>query len=127
MKIPMEIRALIEAGTPAHLVTLNPDGSPQVTVVWIGLDGDEIVSGHLPRNRKVRNIENDPRVAISLETDTKSAMGLDRIRGPLWTRPHPGRRWSAAPAEAGVRVHGARCQVPAHGEPTARLRHAHSG
>ena len=76
MKIPQEIRTLIETGCPAHLVTLNPDGSPQVTVVWIGLDGDEIVSGHLPRNRKVRNIEKDPRVAISLETDTKSAMGL---------------------------------------------------
>ena len=76
MNIPTEIRSLIESGCHAHLVTLNPDGSPQVTVVWIGIDGDEIVAGHLPRNRKVRNIERDPRVAISLETDTKSAMGL---------------------------------------------------
>jgi PPOX class probable F420-dependent enzyme len=67
---------LIESGCLAHLVTLNPDGSPQVTVVWIGIDGDDIVAGHLPRNRKVRNIERDPRVAISLETQTKSAMGL---------------------------------------------------
>jgi hypothetical protein len=40
------------------------------------LDGDEVVAAHLPRNRKVRNIERDPRVAISLETRTKSAMGL---------------------------------------------------
>ena len=76
MKIPPEIRALIDSGCPAHLVTLNPDGSPQVTVVWIGLEGDEVVSGHLPRNRKVRNIERDPRVAISLETSHKSSMGL---------------------------------------------------
>jgi PPOX class probable F420-dependent enzyme len=76
MKIPQEIRTLIESGCIAHFVTINPDGSPQVTVIWIGLDGDEIVSGHLPRNRKVKNIENDPRVAISLETDSKSAMGL---------------------------------------------------
>ncbi len=76
MKIPNEIRVLIEEGCLAHLVTLNPDGSPQVTVVWIGLEGDEIVSGHLPRNRKVRNIENDARVAISLQAKTKSAMGL---------------------------------------------------
>jgi len=76
MKIPQEIRSLIEKGCLAHLVTLNSDGSPQVTLVWIGLDGDEIVAGHLPRNRKVRNIELDPRVAISLETKTKSAMGL---------------------------------------------------
>lgn len=76
MKIPNEVAELIRAGRPAHLVTLNPDGSPQVTVVWIGLEGDEIVAGHLPRNRKVRNIERDGRVAISLEADTKSAMGL---------------------------------------------------
>jgi PPOX class probable F420-dependent enzyme len=76
MKIPAGIRSLIESGCPAHLVTLNPDGSPQVTVVWIGLEGDEIVAGHLPRNRKVRNIEKDGRVAISLQAGTKSAMGL---------------------------------------------------
>jgi PPOX class probable F420-dependent enzyme len=76
VKIPQEVRNLIESGCHAHLVTLNPDGSPQVTVVWIGLEGDEVVAGHLPRNRNVRNIERDPRVAISLEARTKSAMGL---------------------------------------------------
>ena len=76
VKIPQEIRNLIESGCHAHLVTLNRDGSPQVTVVWIGLDGDEVVAGHLPRNRKVRNIERDSRVAISLEATTKSSMGL---------------------------------------------------
>ena len=76
MRIPLEVRALIESGRPAHLVTLNPDGSPQVTLVWIGLDGDDIVAGHLPKNRKVTNILRDPRVAISLETNTKSSMEL---------------------------------------------------
>ena len=76
MEIPQEIKNLIQSGCHAHLVTLNPDGSPQVTLVWIGLDGDEVVAAHLPRNQKVRNIERDPRVAISLETSTKSAMGL---------------------------------------------------
>jgi PPOX class probable F420-dependent enzyme len=76
VKIPPEVRALIESGSLAHLVTLNPDGSPQVTLVWVGLEGDEVVAAHLPRNRKVRNIERDARVAISLEAKTKSAMGL---------------------------------------------------
>jgi PPOX class probable F420-dependent enzyme len=76
MKLPDEIISLIESGYPAHLVTLNADGSPQVTLVWIGLEGDEIVAGHLPRHQKVKNIERDPRVAISLEAHTKSAMGL---------------------------------------------------
>ena len=76
MKIHPAIRALIESGCDGHLVTLNPDGSPQVTLVWIGLDGDEIVAAHLPRNRKVQNIQRDPRVAISLEARTKSPMRL---------------------------------------------------
>jgi PPOX class probable F420-dependent enzyme len=76
MQIPVEVKELIESGHPAHLVTLNPDGSPQVTLVWIGLEGDELVAGHLPRNRKVRNIERDPRVAVSLEAPTLSDFGL---------------------------------------------------
>ena len=66
MKIPKEVRELIESGHPAHLVTLIPDGTPQVTLVWVGLDGDDIVAGHLPKNRRVKNILRDPRVAISL-------------------------------------------------------------
>jgi PPOX class probable F420-dependent enzyme len=61
------LRDLIESGPLAHLSTVDPDGSPQVTVIWIGLDGDDLVSGHMSRHRKLRNIERDPRVALSLE------------------------------------------------------------
>jgi PPOX class probable F420-dependent enzyme len=70
-------RALLDSPALAHLVTLNPDGSPQVTVVWVGLEGDEIVAAHLPEHRKVRNIRNDSRVALSIETDNRNAMGLN--------------------------------------------------
>ena len=38
--IPESVRALVSTGPFVHLTTLNPDGSPQVTVVWIGVDGD---------------------------------------------------------------------------------------
>jgi PPOX class probable F420-dependent enzyme len=76
MELPAEARELLESDALAHLVTLNPDGSPQVTCVWVGLDGDEIVSGHLGRFQKLRNVERDPRVTISLETDRTNAMGL---------------------------------------------------
>lgn len=76
MKLPDSARKLIETGTPAHLVTLNPDGSPQVTIVWAGLDGEDIVAAHLYETKKVRNIKGDGRVAISFECPTKSAMGL---------------------------------------------------
>jgi PPOX class probable F420-dependent enzyme len=71
-----EARELIESNRLAHMVTLNPDGTPQVSCVWVGIDGDEIVSGHLPRNRKVRNVERDGRVALSIETDTVGEAGL---------------------------------------------------
>jgi PPOX class probable F420-dependent enzyme len=76
MKIPPEIKTLIKSGCPAHLVTLNADGSPQVTIVWIGVDGDELVVGHIPKNQKVKNILRDPRVAVSLQAKSKSAMNL---------------------------------------------------
>jgi len=67
-----EARELLESDRLAHMVTVNPDGSPQLSCVWVGLDGDEIVSGHLPRNQKVKNVERDPRVAISIEGEGMS-------------------------------------------------------
>lgn len=63
--LPNELRALIQSGPLAHLSTINRDGSPQVTVIWIGLDGDAIVSGHMRHNQKIKNIERDPRVVLS--------------------------------------------------------------
>jgi PPOX class probable F420-dependent enzyme len=77
MPLPDSARAVLDSSALAHLVTLNPDGSPQVTVVWVGLDGNEIVAAHLPEHRKVRNIRNDRRVALSIETSTRNAMGLN--------------------------------------------------
>lgn len=65
MKLPRELRDLIASGPLAHLSTINPDGSPQVTMIWIGLDGDDLVSGHMAWYVKLRNIERDPRVVLS--------------------------------------------------------------
>jgi PPOX class probable F420-dependent enzyme len=70
-------RELLESGALAHLVTLNADGSPSVAIVWVGIDSDEIVSGHLDRQQhKLKNIRRDPRVALSIETDVTNAYGL---------------------------------------------------
>ncbi|MBA3311652.1 MAG: TIGR03618 family F420-dependent PPOX class oxidoreductase [Nocardioidaceae bacterium] len=74
--IPASARAVLESDALAHLVTLEPDGRPQVTIVWVGLDGDQIVAAHIPEHRKIRNIRNDARVALSLETKTLSPIGL---------------------------------------------------
>lgn len=65
--LPCELRELIASGPMAHLSTINADGSPQVTVIWIGLEGDGLVSGHLAWQVKLRNIERDPRVVVSFD------------------------------------------------------------
>ena len=69
-------RALVESDALGHLVTLNSDGSPQVTCVWVGLEGDELVSGHLFRQKKLENVERDPRVALSVEGRKTNEIGL---------------------------------------------------
>ncbi len=77
MSMPLDsLRELIDSGPLAHLVTLNADGSPQVTVVWIGIEDDEIVCGHLFRHRKVENLSRDPRVALSLEAPGANEIGM---------------------------------------------------
>jgi PPOX class probable F420-dependent enzyme len=77
MASPLEsVRELIESGPLAHLVTINTDGSPQVTIVWIGIEDEEIVAGHLSRHRKVANVLRDPRVALSLEAEGTNAIGM---------------------------------------------------
>ncbi len=76
MKLPGSARSFIESGPLAHLVTLNPDGTPQMTVVWVGLEGDRVVIGHVPNHRKLQNIRRDARVALSMQATTLSDFGL---------------------------------------------------
>jgi PPOX class probable F420-dependent enzyme len=76
MLIPEAARAIVESGALAHLVTLEADGRPQVSCVWVGLDGDDIVFASLGERRKLDNIERDPRVALSIEGSETNAMGL---------------------------------------------------
>ena len=77
MELPPEARALVEACRLAHLVTLNRDGSPQVSCVWVGIEDGEIVSAHLSdRQQKLRNIRRDPRVSLSIEGTVVQPPGL---------------------------------------------------
>jgi PPOX class probable F420-dependent enzyme len=72
-----EARELIESGSLGHLVTLNEDGSPQVACIWVGLEGEEIVSGHLAETqKKLKNVRRDPRVALSIEGTEIQPPGL---------------------------------------------------
>jgi len=63
--IPDDIRALLTEPIFFHLATVNPDGSPQVSVVWGHVEGDRIVFSTAEGRAKPRNLRNDPRVSIS--------------------------------------------------------------
>lgn len=76
MKIAESIRELIAKGPLAHLTTLNSTGGPQVTVIWVGIENEEFVIGHLALHQKVKNIRRDSRVALSLLGDKTNAQGL---------------------------------------------------
>lgn len=76
MTIPDSARKVIDSGRLAHYVTLNRDGSPQVSIVWAGTDGDEIVMAHFGEYQKVKNVRRDPRVSVSFETDNVNEAGL---------------------------------------------------
>jgi PPOX class probable F420-dependent enzyme len=78
MKIPESIHELIAKAPFGHLTTLNSTGGPQVTVVWVGIENEEFVIGHLhlPTYQKINNIRRDPRVALSMLSDKTNAQGL---------------------------------------------------
>ena len=66
--LPDSAKDLIRSGALGHLVTSNPDGSPQVTCVWVGVEGEDLLTAHLnPRQRKVENVRANPRVVVSFE------------------------------------------------------------
>jgi PPOX class probable F420-dependent enzyme len=69
-------RAVLEGPHLAHVVTMNPDGSPQVSCVWVGLDGDDVVFASLGPWRKLRNLARDPRITLSVESSEANEMGM---------------------------------------------------
>jgi PPOX class probable F420-dependent enzyme len=77
MTIPTAVRQLIERGPIAHVVTLDEDGSPQVSVAWVGIEDGEVVIGTLRDQRKLRNLRRDPRVTLSMLSGHRNAWGLD--------------------------------------------------
>jgi PPOX class probable F420-dependent enzyme len=82
-RLPESAVALIESGVHGHLVTINPDGSPQTSMVWVGIEDDELVIASLTPRKKLENVRRDPRVAISFEapeSDTDESRGSGGLR-----------------------------------------------
>jgi PPOX class probable F420-dependent enzyme len=77
MVLPDAAKDIIRAGALGHLVTVGADGAPQVTCVWVGVDGDDLLTAHLnPKLRKLENVRRDPRVAVSFEGTAMHPPGL---------------------------------------------------
>jgi|SRR5215211_4025955 len=77
MALPDSAKELIREVTVGHLVTINPDGSPQVTCVWVAIEGDDLLTAHLnPGQRKLENVRRDPRVAISFMGSKHHMLGM---------------------------------------------------
>jgi PPOX class probable F420-dependent enzyme len=69
VELSPEVQAVINSGKVAHFTTLRPDGSPHTTVVWVDVDGNDIVIGKLMEDVKLRNIREDSRVSLTIEAD----------------------------------------------------------
>jgi len=76
VQIPGPVRDAIEASPIAHVVTLGQSGTPQISMAWIGLEGDDVVIGTMYDQLKLENMRRDERVAISFETGRTSPWGL---------------------------------------------------
>lgn len=74
-KLPDSAVSLIESGAHGHFTTINPDGSPQTTMVWVGIENDELCVAALTPRQKMRNIQRDPRVTISFESPERDVSG----------------------------------------------------
>jgi PPOX class probable F420-dependent enzyme len=78
MKLNETARLLI-GSAPATLVTVNRNGSPQVSVVWMVVQStangdDELVTAHLQEHQKIRNIRRDPRVSVTIVSTDRTAL-----------------------------------------------------
>jgi PPOX class probable F420-dependent enzyme len=65
IRIPAPVREQLQAASFWHFVTLNPDGSPSATPVWVDVDEDEVIVNTAIGRRKERNVRRDPRVVLA--------------------------------------------------------------
>jgi PPOX class probable F420-dependent enzyme len=64
--LPQSHRSLLERPLFAHLATVRPDGAPQSSVMWFAWDGELVRFTHTSTRQKFRNLEREPRVALSI-------------------------------------------------------------
>ena len=75
-----EIRRLLDGRHFAVLATLNPDGGPQTSAIWVGREGDEVLFSTVAGRRKHRNLERDPRLSVTI-LDADDPYNYVELRG----------------------------------------------
>jgi PPOX class probable F420-dependent enzyme len=86
-----EALRLVDGKNYAVLATVNPDGSPQTSVVWVGRDGADLLFSTVEGRVKHRNMVRDPRVSVSV-IDSADPENYVELRGTVSIAPDVGRR-----------------------------------
>jgi len=87
------VRRLLDEPNPAVLATLNPDGSPQTSVVWVTRNGNDLLLSSAAGRRKERNMRRDPRVSLTV-ADRRDPQLYAEIRGVAAITEDAGRRFA---------------------------------
>ena len=123
-------RTLLAAPNFAWIVTLNPDGSPQATLTWIGATETHVLVNTATGRKKDRNVEGDPRVTIAVQRhdDPFRWISIDgvvdeRELGPLaeahigeLARAYDGEDWTPVEGQVRVRWHVRPTHIVRYGE-----------
>ena len=83
---------LVDGKNYAVLATVNPDGSPQTSVVWVGRDGGDLLFSTVEGRKKHRNMVRDPRVSVTV-IDSANPEDYVELRGTASMTPDVGRRF----------------------------------
>ncbi|GAA4551252.1 PPOX class F420-dependent oxidoreductase [Amycolatopsis samaneae] len=92
MGIPLDeaVRELVDGRNFATAATVNPDGSPQTSIIWVGRDGDDVLFSATEARLKVRNLRRDPRISLSI-LDGENPYRYAEIRGTVTIEDDPAR------------------------------------
>ena len=82
---------LLDGRNYAVMATVNRDGSPQTSVIWVGRDGDDLLFSTVAGRAKHRNLERDPRVSVTV-IDSADPENYVELRGRASMTPDVGRR-----------------------------------
>jgi len=77
-----KVQKILQSKAFAHLATVGPNGEPQSSPMWFLWDGEHIKFTHTTERQKYRNIQRDPRVAISI-TDVDQPYTYAEFRGVI--------------------------------------------